>query len=74
MEHSGLHSMYGFPNKPGKHVHEAAPLRSLHSAFIPHGDGRYGSMISGLGLVVVGLMLLENGSPTYPWLQTHMGT
>ena len=74
MKHSGLHSMYGFPNKPGKHVHEAAPLCSLHSAFIPHGDGRYGSMISGLGLVVVGLMLLENGSPTYPWLQTHMGT
>ena len=36
MELSGLHSMYGFPNKPGKHVHEAAPLCSLHSTFIPH--------------------------------------
>ena len=66
--------MYGFPNKPGRHVHEAAPLCSLHSTFIPHGDGQYGSMISNLKLVVVGLVHLENGSPTYPWLQTHMVT
>ena len=51
MLHSGLHSMYGSPNKPGRHVQEAAPLRSRHSALIPHGDGRQGSMISGLGVV-----------------------
>ena len=51
MEHSGLHSMYGFPNISGKHVQDAAPFRSLHSALIPQGDGRHGSIISGLGLV-----------------------
>ena len=51
MVHSGLHSMYGSPNKPWRHVQEAAPLRSRHSALIPHGDGRHGSMISGLGVV-----------------------
>jgi len=30
------------------HVQEAAPLCSLHSAFTPQGDGRQGSIISGL--------------------------
>jgi len=28
IEHSGLHSMYGFPNISGRHVQEAAPFLS----------------------------------------------
>ena len=47
--HSGLHSMYGSPNSPGRQTQAAAWLRSRHSALIPHGEGRQGSMISGFG-------------------------
>ena len=47
--HSGLHSMYGLPNNPGRQTQAAAWLRSRHSALTPHGEGRQGSMISGLG-------------------------
>ena len=64
--HSGLHSTYGSPNRPGKQVHAAAPFLSLHSALVPHGEGLQGSIISGLGDVVVGLLQLENGSPMNP--------
>ncbi len=49
--HSGLHSMYGFPNRPGRQVQAAALLRSLHWAFKPQGDGLQGSITSGLGVV-----------------------
>ena len=47
--------MYGSPRRPGKQVHAAAPFLSLQSAFIPQGLGLQGSIISGLGDVVVGL-------------------
>ena len=49
--HSGLHSMYGFPCRPGTHLHEAAPLFSRHSALRPQGDGLQGSIISGRRVV-----------------------
>jgi hypothetical protein len=43
MEHSGLHSMYGLPWRPGRHVQVAdPPIRPLHSALIPHGVGLQG--------------------------------
>ena len=41
--------MYGLPNNPGRQTQAAAWLRSRHSALTPHGEGRQGSMISGLG-------------------------
>ena len=72
--------MYGFPCSPGKHLQEAAPFLSLHSAFIPQGEGRHGSIISGAGEVakdfklidifhpnkflLVILLHCENGSPS----------
>ena len=49
MVHSGLHSVYGSPCKPGRHTQAAALFRSLHCALIPQGDGLHGSMISGAG-------------------------
>ena len=49
--HSGLHSTYGSPNNCGRHLHEAAPFLSWHSAFVPQGEGWHGLMISGLGVV-----------------------
>ena len=48
MEHSGLHSIYGSPSRPGIHVHAAALLLSLQTALIPQGLGLQGSTISGL--------------------------
>ena len=47
--HSGLHSMYGFPCNPGKHLQDAAWFLSLHSALTPQGVGLHGSITSGLG-------------------------
>ena len=44
MEHSGLHSTYGLPWSPGRQVQAAAPFRSEHTAFIPQGEGRHGSI------------------------------
>lgn len=40
--HSGLHPVYGSPKYSGRHMQEPAPLRSLHRAFAPHGDGLQG--------------------------------
>jgi len=40
--HSGLQPVYGSPKYSGKQEHEPAPLRSLHIAFAPHGDGLHG--------------------------------
>lgn len=45
--HSGRHSTYGSPLYSGKQLHEPALLRSLQTAFAPHGDGLHGSRISG---------------------------
>ena len=47
--HSGRHPVYGSPAYSGKHVQDPAPLRSLQTAFAPHGDGLQGSRISGTG-------------------------
>ena len=48
MEHSGLHSVYGSPNRPGIQVQAAAPPLSLQTALTPQGLGLQGSIISGL--------------------------
>lgn len=40
--HSGRQLVYGSPVYSGKQVHDPAPLRSLHTAFAPHGDGLQG--------------------------------
>lgn len=55
--HSCLHSTYGSPCSPGKHVQDAAPFLSLHSALIPHGLGLHGSIISGRGVVAINMVL-----------------
>jgi hypothetical protein len=41
--HSGRQLEYGSPVYSGRQVHDPAPLRSLHTAFAPHGDGLQGS-------------------------------
>lgn len=43
MTHSGLQPVYGSPKYSGRQTQEPAPLRSLHTAFAPHGDGLQGS-------------------------------
>lgn len=40
--HSGRHPVYGSPKYSGKQEQEPTPLRSLQSAFAPHGDGLHG--------------------------------
>jgi hypothetical protein len=55
--------MYGFPNNPGRHVQDAALFCSLQTAFIPQGEGLHGSIISGVGLVLIGFLHSEKGSP-----------
>lgn len=47
--HSGRQLSYGFPIYSGKQTQEPAPLRSLHMAFVPHGEGTQGLRISGGG-------------------------
>lgn len=37
--HSGRHPVYGSPKYSGKQEQEPTPLRSLHWAFAPQGDG-----------------------------------
>ena len=43
MVHSGLHSMYGLPWRPGRQVQLAAWFLSVQTALVPQGDGRQGS-------------------------------
>lgn len=50
--HSGRQPVYGSPKYSGKHEHDPAPLRSLHTALLPQGDGLHGSIgISCMGTV-----------------------
>ena len=49
--HSGLHSMYGFPWRPGRQVQAAALFLSEHTAFVPQGVGLHGSIMSGFDVV-----------------------
>ena len=48
----------------------AAPLRSRHSALIPQGEGRQGSIISGRGVVAVnGEATVESTSFIFCYLE-----
>lgn len=40
--HSGRQPVYGSPKYSGKQEQDPIPLRSLHKAFAPHGDGLHG--------------------------------
>lgn len=40
--HSGLHPVYGSPKYSGRQEQDPAPLRSLHTAFAPQGEGLQG--------------------------------
>ena len=60
MVHSGLHSMKGFPFKPGWQVHEAALFWARHCALRPQGEGLHGSIISGRGEVAKMMISLNN--------------
>lgn len=53
VSHSRRHPLYGSPWKPARHVHAPTPLRSIQSALEPHGDGKQGSMITGVRSVAV---------------------
>ena len=55
----------GSPVNPGWHVHQGLPLTSLHSAFIPHGDGSQGVGTGG-GVVVGWIGTHVGGSPVNP--------
>lgn len=46
--HSLRQPAYGSPWNPGRHVQDPTPFLSWHSAFAPHGDGRHGSLCTGV--------------------------
>jgi len=48
--HSGLQPVYGSPKYSGRHTQEPAPLRSLHTALAPHGDGLHGFLGPSVGV------------------------
>jgi len=50
--------VYGSPEYSGKHVHDPAPLRSLHTAFAPHGDGLQGSGGASTAVIATRVMSL----------------
>lgn len=47
--HSGLHPVYGSPVYSGKQTHDPAPLRSLHTALAPQGEGLHGFLGASTG-------------------------
>lgn len=54
--HSGRQPVYGSPKYSGKQRQEPAPLRSLQTAFAPHGDGEHGftsSLNGGTKFIVI---------------------
>ena len=46
MVHSGRQATYGSPKYSGMHRQDPALFRSLHTAFVPHGEGLQGSITS----------------------------
>lgn len=50
--HSGRQPVYGSPKYSGKQEHEPTPLRSLHNALAPHGDGLQGFGSGSSGSVI----------------------
>lgn len=48
--HSGRQPVYGSPKYSGKHTQAPAPLRSLHIAFAPQGEGLHGSKGPSVGV------------------------
>jgi hypothetical protein len=47
--HSGRQPVYGSPKYSGKQEQDPAPLRSLHIAFAPHGEGLQGCLGPSVG-------------------------
>lgn len=54
--HSGLQPVYGSPKYSGKHIQDPAPLRSLHTAFAPQGDGLHGILGPSVGATVIEIL------------------
>lgn len=53
VSHSLRQPLYGSPSKPAKHVHDPTPFLLVHSALAPHGEGKHGSVITGVRSVAV---------------------